>query len=253
MERPADEDAGQPGKLKTWWHPLLANCLRWQLGDHYQLLEEVPVGQKPLQVDVILVRKKDGELPEEARRTLAGLAEYFNDLTLLEYKSPTSTLRKGNFQTFLSYALLYRAQNEPHLAPERLHLVVMAPRLTNPFREEMRLLRVTPREEETGIWSMEVLGHRMWVLETEILAAIEHPLWFAFSRLMLSAGPTPRFQNGYAACVNSVVAWRRNGLPGRLTMYSASRSSSLSKAARNCRMASAPSGLSQNFSVPFTR
>jgi hypothetical protein len=130
---PASEPAtGKAGKVRTWWHPLLASFLRWQLGSHYQLQEEVPVGQKPLQIDVLLVRKEEGELPEDARRVLAGLAEYLNELTLLELKSPSDTLRAGDFQTFLAYALLYRAQNEPLLAPDRLHLLVLAPRLTKP-------------------------------------------------------------------------------------------------------------------------
>src|SRR5271154_838892 len=88
--------ANAPGKLRTWWHPLLAGLLRWQLGSHYQLQEEVPVGQKPLQIDVLLVRKQEGELSEDARRMLAGLAEYLNELTLLEFKSPSDTLRAGD-------------------------------------------------------------------------------------------------------------------------------------------------------------
>src|SRR2546423_857547 len=53
--QPGSEAAGsKPGKIRTWWHPLLAAFLRWQLGGHYRLEEEVPVGQKPLQIDVLL-------------------------------------------------------------------------------------------------------------------------------------------------------------------------------------------------------
>jgi hypothetical protein len=182
--------ADKPGKLRTWWHPLLAGLLRWQLGNHYQLQEEVPVGQKPLQIDVLLVRKQEGELSEDARRILAGLAEYLNELTLLEFKSPSDTLRAGDFQTFLAYALLYRAQNEPLLAPERLHLLVLAPRLTAPYREELRVMGVTPRQEQPGIWALEggVVNHRTWVLETGGLAGLEHPLLTLFSPQFLSQG-----------------------------------------------------------------
>lgn len=64
----------RPGKIRTWWHPLLANFLRWQLGSHYHLEEEVPVGRKPLQIDVLLLRKLQGELPAHALQVLAGLA-----------------------------------------------------------------------------------------------------------------------------------------------------------------------------------
>src|SRR5436190_12521531 len=62
--------ASKPGKIRTWWHPLLANLLRWQLGNHYHLEEEVPVGQKPLQIDILLLQKEQGELPPGARQAL---------------------------------------------------------------------------------------------------------------------------------------------------------------------------------------
>ena len=167
-----------PGKIRTWWHPLLASLLRWQLGSHYHLQEEVPVGQKPLQIDILLLHKEQGELPESARRILAGLAEYLNEFTMLEFKSPSDTLRAGDFQTFLAYTLLYRAQNDPLLDPGQLNLLVVAPRLTKPYREELQTLSVTVEQEEHGIWRLQggPVVHRTWVLETEKLAGLEHPL-----------------------------------------------------------------------------
>src|SRR6266851_3626235 len=57
----------------------------------------------------------------------------------------------------------------------------------------------------------------------------------------------------YAACLCSVSSWQRVALPGRVMMNVRKRLSSLSTAARNCKIASAPSGSSQNFSVPLTR
>jgi hypothetical protein len=186
--QPASEPpAAAPGKTRTWWHPLLAGLLRWQLGSHYLLQEEVNVGKKPLQIDILLLQKIQGELPPEARRILAGLAEYLGELTLLEFKSPSDTLRAGDFQTFLAYALLYRAQNGPLLDPGKLHLVVIAPRLTEPYREELRLLGVTVLPQEPGIWRLEggVAVHPTWVLETEVLAGVSHPLLTLFSPWIL--------------------------------------------------------------------
>ncbi len=139
---PPEPQPVQPGKIRTWWHLLLASLLRWQLGNAYHVEEEVPVGQKPLQIDILLLRKEQGELPARARQVLAGLVGYLGEITLLEFKSPSDTLRAGDFQTFLSYALLYRAQNDALLAPDRLHLLVLAPRLTKPYREELRVLGV---------------------------------------------------------------------------------------------------------------
>src|SRR5262249_29786990 len=80
------ESESKPGKTRTWWHPLLASFLRWQLSGYYQLFEEVPVGQKPLQIDILLLHKEKGELPERARRILAGLVERLAEYTLIELK-----------------------------------------------------------------------------------------------------------------------------------------------------------------------
>jgi hypothetical protein len=218
--QPAEASAGKPGKVRTWWHPLLAGLLRWQLGSHYRLQEEVPVGQKPLQIDVLLVRKIEGELPEEARQMLAGLAEHLNEFTLVELKSPSDTLRAGDFQTFLAYALLYRAQNEPLLPPDKLHLLVVAPHLSRPYREELRTLGVTPRQEEPGVWALEggVAVHRTWLLETGGLAGVQHPLLTLFSPQFLRQGPqiyVQLRQAGYGKMVvymaQQIEQFRRQG------------------------------------------
>jgi hypothetical protein len=76
LPQPAGAPESRPGKIRTWWHPLLANMLRWQLGSHYEVQEEVPVGKKPLQIDLLLLHRERGELPATVRRILAGLVEY---------------------------------------------------------------------------------------------------------------------------------------------------------------------------------
>ncbi len=178
---PAPES--KPGTIRTWWHPLLASFLRWQLGSHFQLEEELPVGQMPLKIDVLLLRRLEGDLPAHAQQVLAGLAEYLNDYTLLEFKSPSETLRAGDFQTFVAYSLLYRVQTDPLLDPSKLHLVVIAPRLTKPYRDELDTKGVTAHEEQPGVWRLQggVLTHRTWLLETEKLAGQSHPLLTLFS------------------------------------------------------------------------
>src|SRR4029077_17819538 len=60
----------------------------------------------------------------------------------------------------------------------RMTLIVIAPRLTRPYEQEMRLLGVTPRQEQPGIWRLEggTLGHAVWLLETSVLAGQDHPV-----------------------------------------------------------------------------
>lgn len=62
--------------------------------------------------------------------------------------------------------------------PAQLHLLVLAPRLTQPYREELQLLGVTARPQEPGIWRLQegLALHPMRVLETEALAGLSHPL-----------------------------------------------------------------------------
>jgi hypothetical protein len=80
LSQPAGQPPGfKPGNFRTWWHPLLANLLRWQLGSHYQLQEEVPVGQKPLQIDLLHLHKDQGELLPSARQILAGLVRHLGE------------------------------------------------------------------------------------------------------------------------------------------------------------------------------
>lgn len=35
--KPAKHKTQKPRKIRTWWHPLLACVLRWQLGNYYQV------------------------------------------------------------------------------------------------------------------------------------------------------------------------------------------------------------------------
>lgn len=185
---PPTPEATPPGKTRTWWHPLLTALLRWQLAGYYKVEEEVNVGSKPLQIDVLLLREQRGELPESVRRITAGLAEYLNAFTLIEFKSPSDTLRAGDFQTFLAYALLYRAQHRPLLPPGQLNLLVIAPRLTKPYRRELALCGVTPRQEEPGVWRLQggTAGHATRVLETQILQGVQHPLLTVLSPQLLA-------------------------------------------------------------------
>ena len=79
LPQPAGELESRPGKIRTWWHPLLANMLRWQLGSHYEVQEEVPVGKKPLQIGVGRVEPSAADsvqpqLPAGCRRDLRRFA-----------------------------------------------------------------------------------------------------------------------------------------------------------------------------------
>ena len=54
------ERGDQPGKTRTWWHPLLARMLDFVLAAAFKVEEEVAVGKMPLRVDILLVRPAKG-------------------------------------------------------------------------------------------------------------------------------------------------------------------------------------------------
>jgi hypothetical protein len=64
-----------------------------------------------------------------------------------------------------------------------LHLVVLAPRLTQPYRQEFEALGVTAEACGPGVWRLRgrPAVFPTWVLETELLAGLGHPLLTLFS------------------------------------------------------------------------
>ena len=87
------------------------------------------------------------------------------------------------FRPFWPTLTCIAPQNEPLLTPERLNLLVIAPRLTRPYRDELHILGVREHEEEPGVWALDgnIGGHHGWLLETEVLAGLQHPLLSVFS------------------------------------------------------------------------
>ena len=164
------KEEDKPGKIRTWWHPLLAAFLRWQLGSHYEVLEEKPVGKKPLQIDVLLLLKEQGDLPERARQILAGLVEYLNDYTLVELKSPSDTLRVGDFQTLLGYTFLYRAQNCPTLHCVTLSTVPSAEHECSVFVAASQL--ISPGSHTT---STHLSVTQTWLVSAQSTVATDRP------------------------------------------------------------------------------
>ena len=92
-QQPDTSDRGErPGKTRTLWHPLLVRLLGHSLSSAYTVHDEVLVGKMPLRVDILLVRREKGELPESKRREVSALLPLLNRFTLLEFKGPTDSL-----------------------------------------------------------------------------------------------------------------------------------------------------------------
>ena len=61
------ERGDQPGKTRTWWHPLLVRMLGFALDSAFKVEQEVSVGKLPLRVDILLIRREGDSFPKPRR------------------------------------------------------------------------------------------------------------------------------------------------------------------------------------------
>ena len=132
--------ADRPGKTRTWWHPLLARLLDFELATAYAVRDEVLVGKLPLRVDILLIRREAGQLSEAARRDLAVLVPLLNRFTLIEFKGPTDTLEPGDLAQLVGCAFLWHSQQAERIPQADVSLVVLAPSVNEAIRDELRCL-----------------------------------------------------------------------------------------------------------------
>src|SRR5208337_2432259 len=147
----SSERGDQPGKTRTWWHPLLARMLDFVLASAFKVEEEVLVGKMPLRVDILLVRREAGQLSEAARRELSALVPLLNRFTLIEFKGPTDVLERGDFAQLLGCSYLWHSQQRELVPHEEVSLVVLAPAVSAPLGDELRFLGFHASQHEPGI------------------------------------------------------------------------------------------------------
>ena len=58
------DETDRPGKTRTEWHPLLVAMLRFALDPAFRVEAEVSLGKPPLRLDILLVRREGGKIPE---------------------------------------------------------------------------------------------------------------------------------------------------------------------------------------------
>jgi len=179
------EQPNRPGKLRTWWHPLLVRLLDMELHGAYEVRDEVNVGKMPLRVDIVLIRRQDGQLPESASRDLFALVKLLNRFTLVEFKSPTDSLEAGDLDYLFACAHLFRAQQSQRIDHSELTLIVLAPSVTRPFLEDLSGTGLTAHEIEPGIHRIDRPLFATWLIECDRIAGPDEPVLTLFSRVFL--------------------------------------------------------------------
>jgi hypothetical protein len=175
----------RPGKTRTEWHPLLVAMLRFALDPAFRVEAEVSLGKPPLRVDILLVRREGGKIPEAALQDLAALARLLNRFTLVELKGPTDVMQRGDFAHLVACSYLWHTK-EPELVPhEEVSLVVILPAVNGPLRDEIQALGFQVSPHEHGVFRVDGLPFAAWLVETDVMAEQGEPILSLVSRAFL--------------------------------------------------------------------
>jgi len=95
------------------WHPMFVTSLREALSDagpgDIEIQAEVALSSKPLDIDVVVVKKKD------AVKLRHPVADNFRKYNLFEFKSPDDYLGANDYYKGLANALLYKVLEHPKM------------------------------------------------------------------------------------------------------------------------------------------
>ncbi len=184
-ESASTEQAGRPGKLRTWWHPLLVRMLNHLMATAYEVRDEELVGRMPLRVDIVLIRREQGQLSASAVRDLGVLVPLLNQWTLVEFKGPTDTLEPGDLAQLIGCAFLWHSQQAERVPPKEVSLVILAPRMNDALREDLRLFGWLADQREPGVFFIEGGPWTTWMIETDVMAERGQPVLSLVSHTFL--------------------------------------------------------------------
>ena len=90
------------------WHPAFYAAMQVELGKEgeFSFINEYQPGTKPKEVDVLIIRKEDGQ---QVRKNIGRIFRKYN---LVEYKSPADYLSVDDFYKGLAYVCLYKSDTD---------------------------------------------------------------------------------------------------------------------------------------------
>ena len=142
-------------KTRLQWHPAFAAVLRIELEKELGRLEiedEVQLMKKPLQMDVLLI-KKDGKEPIKKN-----IGRIFRKHNIIEYKSPGDSLSVNDFYKVYGYACIYQSDTDGvmEICPQEMTLTFVCSRFPRKLLKHLeKVRRMSVREVEKGIYYLE--------------------------------------------------------------------------------------------------
>ena len=137
-------------------------------------------------MDILLIRREDGQLREASRRELSALLPLLNRHTLIEFKAPTDSARPGDAAQLFGYSFVWHGQQDVRIPAWDVSLMLLAPSLNEALRDELQCLICQTSELEPGIHRVTGLPFTTWVVETDVMAERGQPVLSLVSRVFLS-------------------------------------------------------------------
>ena len=95
----------EEGRKRIAWHPAFYEAIQLEFESYWDCVEfvmEQPLTAEPLQIDVIIIKKKKDVVIDKA------IAAIFRGHNLCEFKSHTDSLSEDDFYKVYAYACLYK-------------------------------------------------------------------------------------------------------------------------------------------------
>jgi hypothetical protein len=126
---------------RTLRHLALAQLLRERAPPNFSVTAEFTLAADPQRVDFLLLRKKGHARRDKKARTLKGLWPLLPSDTIVEYKSPSRPIRRGDLMRLLGYGAQYFAMHAVRLRKiNDLALVILIASTTPTLDQELALL-----------------------------------------------------------------------------------------------------------------
>lgn len=198
----------RPGKVRTWWHPLLVRLLRHVFGAAYVIDEEVSVGDQPLRVDIFLLRRQDEPIADIARRVFPELIDILADYSYIEFKGPTDSIESGDFEKAMGVVHLHRSEHARNISRDRVAVIFVVPTFNQAFRNDLKNYQATFTELHPGCYRIDDAPFQTWCIETSVADGPSHPgLTLVGPRLLTVKRPIIKAltEAGFEGILNYVI------------------------------------------------
>lgn len=160
------------GKKPLQWHPAFCSTLQIELeGEPLQFFNEYNLTRKPLQIDVLVVKKLDDRPIQKC------IGRIFRKHNIIEFKSPEDYFSVNDFYKVLAYAGIYQSNTEHVLEIEPEEITISF--VTNHYPKKMisylkNLYQMEITQMYSGVYYLSNLPFPTQVIVISRLSKAEH-------------------------------------------------------------------------------